>query len=172
LSFSTGTVEGVRQIEIQDCLESVLSLLERSLRTHRVRVHKEVGGKLPRIPARRQDIEQLFLNLLTNARESMPEGGELSIRIWLDDDDEEQKLRILVTDTGRGIPSEMLPRVFEPFFTTKVGGTGLGLDICRSIVWEYGGALQLESEIGRGTEAHVCFPCRAERPTITSEDTG
>jgi signal transduction histidine kinase len=64
----------------------------------------------------------------------------------------------MISDSGSGIAARDLPRVFEPFFTTKSGGTGLGLDICRSIVWEYDGALWLESASGVGTTAHVRIP--------------
>jgi two-component system NtrC family sensor kinase len=158
LSFATGSVEGVQLLQVDECLDTVLSLLARSIKAQHIQVSKEIPDGLPRIPARRQDIEQLFLNLLTNARESMSAGGRITIRLWTEEDEGGRDLRITVTDTGRGIPSDVLGRVFEPFFTTKSGGTGIGLDICRSIVWEYDGVLWLESDVGKGTVAHVRLP--------------
>jgi signal transduction histidine kinase len=127
-------------------------------------VVKEIDPALPRVHARRQDIEQLFLNLISNARESMENGGCLTVRAWIEPDDDGEMLGLSIADTGHGIPADLLHRVFEPFFTTKQGGTGLGLDICRSICWEYDGNLWLESNRGKGTVAQVRLSMHARQP--------
>jgi two-component system, NtrC family, sensor kinase len=160
LSFARSSIEEEAPIRVGDSLEAVLTLLDRSLRTQRIDVVKELSHDLPRIQARRQDLEQVFLNLLNNAKDSMPGGGRLTVRSWLEKDGDMESLRLSIADTGCGIPAAILPRVFEPFFTTKKGGTGLGLDICRSIVWEYDGALWLESKEGAGTTAQIRLPVR------------
>ncbi len=158
LSFSRGSTEGIAKVDIGAAVDSVLSLLARRLLTAGVDVVREIPEDLPHPLARRQEIEQLLLNLITNAEESMDRGGVLTVRAWTEGKPEARSVRIAVADTGRGIAPEVRGRVFEPFFTTKAGGTGLGLDICRSIVWEYDGALWLDPNGDRGTIAQVRLP--------------
>lgn len=158
LSFARGSVEEAHDVDLVASIDAVLLLLGRGLRTQGIEVERRFEPSLPRLHARRQDMEQLFLNLLNNARESMDGGGKLTLSIWREKEDEGEAIRLSIADTGRGIPASLLTRVFEPFFTTKQGGTGLGLDICRSIVWEYNGALWLESIEGSGTVVQIRLP--------------
>ena len=160
LSFSQSSVEGTEALDLGSVVDTVLTLLSRGLRTHGIEIVRDLAPDLPPLQARRQEIEQLLLNLLTNARESMPTGGRLTIRTWCEKDREQPAIRLSITDTGCGIPADRLEKVFEPFFSTKKGGTGLGLDICRSITWEYGGTLWLESEVNKGTTAQLRSPIR------------
>ena len=99
-------------------------------------------------------LEQLFLNLLLNAAQSLPSGGRITVSAAADDAAAEVSIR----DTGRGIPHELLGRIFEPFFTTTKEGTGLGLAIARQIAIAHGGTLDVESEPGVGTTARVRLP--------------
>lgn len=161
LGFARGSVEGIDMVDVPGALDAVLSLLDRGLRSSGIEVVKEIPADLPRLRARRQAIEQLFLNLITNAKDSMHEGGRLTIRMAVEPTADGDAMRITVSDTGVGIAPDMLARVFEPFFTTKAGGTGLGLDICRSLVWEQNGDLWLESKVGEGTQAQIRFPIRS-----------
>jgi len=117
---------------------------------------------LPAVACGQSNLEQVFLNLLTNAREASSEGGTVSVCIQPD----QEGVTITVADTGMGIAPEDLPRIFEPFFTTKPTGNGLGLSICRSILWEVRGTLNLESEPGRGTRVLVTVPW-ASAPALT-----
>ena len=94
-----------------------------------------------------------------NAREATPHGGRIAVSIRATD----RLVSIAITDTGCGIPRENLPRVLEPFFTTKPHGNGLGLSICRSVLWEVDGTITIQSEPGRGTHVHVVVP-QAELP--------
>ena len=98
----------------------------------------------------------MLINLITNARDAMPDGGALRIRAAPLKDG--PRLRMVVEDTGVGIAAEHLPLVLEPFFTTKSGGSGLGLSICRSIVWEMGGEIAFDSAPGRGTRVTLLLP--------------
>jgi len=117
----------------------------------------EVGAPTPRA------MFQVLANLAKNAVDAMPQGGELSVRARI----ASGRLVVEVADTGTGIPEEIRDRIFEPFFTTKdVGrGTGLGLSICQRIVERLGGALTIESEVGRGTTVTIDVP--AGRPAGT-----
>ena len=118
-------------------------------------VHKHYGD-LPLIRCSPSQINQIFLNLLTNAADAIEESGEIIVHTWADDD----KVEIRIADTGCGIPADLLPRIRDPFFTTKeVGkGTGLGLSIVDQIVTAHGGEFSIESEPGNGTIATVTLP--------------
>jgi two-component system sporulation sensor kinase A len=114
----------------------------------------DVPEALPAVACGQSDLEQVFLNLLTNAREAMPHGG----RITIEARSIEHDVAITVSDSGCGIPAEHLPRVTEPFFTTKPRGNGLGLSICRSILWEVDGTIAIRSEPGKGTRVDLGLP--------------
>jgi two-component system sensor kinase FixL len=115
---------------------------------------------LPTIQADHLQLRQLFLNLLTNASDAMPQGGTLTMRATTGALDAAEAVKIDFADTGEGISAENLKKIWDPFFTTKMEGkgTGLGLAICRRIVEEHGGTIDLESEPGSGTTVHIVFP--------------
>jgi CheY-like chemotaxis protein/anti-sigma regulatory factor (Ser/Thr protein kinase) len=106
-------------------------------------------------------LELLFVNLLVNAVQAIPEGRAEEHQIRIVTRTEGRELVAEVDDTGSGIPTHVLPRIFEPYFTTKpVGaGTGLGLSVCQTIVTEHGGKLEAESDVGRGSLFRVRLPC-------------
>jgi signal transduction histidine kinase len=112
----------------------------------------------PWAPVHPAQIQQVLLNLLINARQAMPEGGTVRVRLGLDAAG--RRAELSVADTGVGIAPGDLRRIFEPFFTTKApgGGTGLGLSICQSIVAALGGEITFESAVGRGTAFRVILP--------------
>ena len=109
------------------------------------------------IIADRSRIRQALLNLLLNAVESMPEGGTIHIETRRED----EKLRAVISDTGKGIAKKDLPHVFDPFYTQKDSGTGLGLAITHNIIKEHGGKIWIESEVKKGTTVFVELPIRA-----------
>jgi signal transduction histidine kinase len=111
--------------------------------------------ELPLVACAQSDLEQTLLNLLTNARDASRRGDRISVQAELAG----TRVQIAVADTGRGIAQEHIPRVVEPFFTTKGDGNGLGLTICRSIVWEAGGTMDIRSAAGAGTTVSVSLPC-------------
>jgi signal transduction histidine kinase len=112
---------------------------------------------LPPVHANAAELEQVFLNLLLNALDAMPAGGELLVSAVMEP--RAGEVAVHVADTGAGIPPALLPRVFEPFLTTKGGkGTGLGLSICQGLVRSHGGEIQIDSAPGRGTRVTVRLP--------------
>jgi len=108
----------------------------------------------------RDEVMRLFINLIENSVQAMPQGGELSITAWT----ENGMAHVRIRDTGVGIDSENLGRIFEPSFSTKTGGAGLGLPICKAIVEDYGGSIRIESEKGRGTTVEVTLPAEDAPP--------
>jgi signal transduction histidine kinase len=159
LSFARGAADPPRWGDINTVLDGIVRMLGPSLESKRIEVVREFAPGLPTVYFRRGEMEQLFLNLVYNARDAMNGGGTLTLRTLSD----LEGILCEVIDTGAGIPEEIRARIFEPFFTTKATGSGLGLDICRSIVWDYDGRLELDSAQGRGTRVSVWLPRMAER---------
>jgi len=144
-------------------VEDALLLLERELNKYRITVEKSFAGTLPEIMADGNQILQVVLNLLINARQAMPGGGRLVLKMSYDEENE--MIDFIVRDFGCGIPQERLPRIFEPFYTTKQGpddsgkgGTGLGLSNCKTIIEQHRGSIRVESTEGRGTAFTVKLP--------------
>ncbi len=146
-------------VQLKKCIRDAVKLLERGLNIRGISVETEFEEGLPSIEANRNRLQQVFFNIIINARDAMPHGGVLKIKAYKD----KNTLRISFRDTGVGIKKEDLARVMQPFFTTKKEGTGLGLSICRSILWESNARMRIESEPGRGTTVFLSFP------TATSE---
>ena len=112
---------------------------------------------MPRINGNHQGLQQVFLNLITNAVHAMQDGGDLTIRADLAEGD---KIKVEFEDTGTGISEENLSNIFDPFFTTKdVGrGTGLGLSVSYGIIKKHGGQISVKSRLGRGTTFTIFLP--------------
>lgn len=162
LQFSRRSTAQISTLDVVAEIEKSLELIDYRLRSQGVRVVREVGTGLPAIHADRQQLRQLFVNLLTNAADAMLTGGTLTIRATGEAAAAGlvKEICIEFEDTGTGIAPEDLPRVMEPFFTTKPEGkgTGLGLLICSRVVQGHGGRLELRSELGKGTTARVVLP--------------
>jgi len=128
----------------------------------KVRVHRDFATGLPRTMAVGKHLEQAFLNLILNATQAMPQGGDLTLRTALrEESDAEGGRRIIeatVADTGVGIPPQIREKIFSPFYTTRTQGTGLGLSITRKIVEQGGGSVTVASEPGAGTTFTVRIP--------------
>ena len=154
LSFARGGARRNHHGEVSPALETTLAVLKDGMERRGINLVVKAVDDLPPVACGQSDLEQVFLNLLTNAREASSQGGQVTVRV----EPEPGRIAITVDDTGSGIPPEDLPRVFEPFFTTKINGNGLGLSICRSILWEVGGTLTVESEVERGTRVLVTVP--------------
>ena len=111
-----------------------------------------------------KQLAQVFLNLLLNAVEAMPQGGTLTISssVKVNPDSRQDLLQIVIKDTGHGVREKDRPYVFDPFFTTKEGGTGLGLSIVYSIVQKHNGRIEVESELGKGSSFTLSLPIQKE----------
>lgn len=164
---------------INEVLRSALALQAYQLKVDNITVISDLDADLPLTTADAHQLQQVFLNLITNSRHAMVERGErgtLTLRTRVvqrpesvDSADEIPMIEILVADTGVGIPEHDLSKIFNPFFTTKpVGqGTGLGLSICFGIVQEHEGQIWAESQAGVGTQVYVTLPIRTA-PSTTS----
>jgi signal transduction histidine kinase len=165
LQFCRRSQKQISTVDIREEIEKTVELIHYHFRKNNIQVIREFAPEIPVILADRQQLRQLFLNLFTNASDSMPKGGTLTIRVAAQP--EEKKIIIEIADTGIGIPPEILPKVMEPFYTTKPEGkgTGLGLAICRRIAQEHRGTLDITSEgiPGKGTKVRI---------TLSSMDTG
>ncbi len=172
-----GRKTDIRKINVQlnDCISGTFTVLGRQLEVHGISVELELDETLPPIRGDRNRLEQVFLNLIMNARDAMDEkeevegqGLEKTLRISSKTEDDEVVVKI--SDTGLGMSEAVKEKIFEPFFTTKpVGkGTGLGLSISFGIVRDYDGVIEVESEEGRGTTFTIRFPAVAEEESLES----
>ena len=156
LDFSRERKMELAPTSINRCLRHVVELAKYQLREGRVEVEYRLDPADPFVMADPFQLDQLFLNLMLNARQAMPEGGRLTLRTLQADG----HVVVEVRDTGVGIPEEMRERIFNPFVTTReVGeGTGLGLTVSDSIVASHGGRLDVDSTVGQGSVFRVSFP--------------
>ncbi len=156
-NFSRLDAAATETVSLNDCIESALNIGRNVLR-NKVEVVKELGD-IPGIPCAPSQLNQVFLNLFTNAAQAMDAAGRLVIRTWQEDG----AICVSVADNGKGIAPETLGRIFDPFFTTKpVGeGTGLGLAITHQIIQHHGGEIRVESRVGEGTCFHIRLPVAA-----------
>jgi two-component system, NtrC family, sensor kinase len=164
LALARGVTQGSPQANLRRAVDSTLSILKDGFERQGIKLDLRLMDVLPNIRAAQGDLEQLFLNLATNAKDAMPVGGTLTIHT----ERLGEKVRIVIRDTGCGIAAEHMSSIQEPFFTTKAQGNGLGLSICRSIVWNVGGQMKIESEPGVGTEIGVLLPIVDEKGDGTS----
>lgn len=146
-------------LAIDEVLDHALEFFREKLRARGVEVERDYRAA-PRIDGDKDRLEQMFLNLVVNAADAMPKGGKLSVSVA---PHEEAGVVVRLRDTGHGVSRDSLDQIFEPFHTTKAPGegTGLGLVVCRSIVLDHGGAIEVESEEGQGTCFTLRFPARA-----------
>jgi len=156
LNFSRSSGTEFEQVDVNKVLADVLALVEHQLDGSRIRVRRELAERVPPVRGNENRIQQVFFNLILNARDAMPSGGWLTLRTHAD----EETVVVEVGDTGHGIRREHIRRIYDPFFTTKgIGkGTGLGLSVSYGIVQEHGGAIFVESDPGQGTTFQVALP--------------
>ncbi|MBA4068075.1 MAG: hypothetical protein C0501_31105 [Isosphaera sp.] len=165
LQFSRAGRDQVSTVDVPEEIAKTLELVGHHLRKRQIKVEPDIAPAVPPIQADRQQLRQVFLNLFTNAADAMPDGGRLAPCLRTGRlPGGTPAVVVEVTDTGVGIPPDLLDRVFEPFFTTKDEGqgTGLGLAICRRIVQQHQGTLEVESRPGRGTTVRVTLPVRPD----------
>jgi two-component system, NtrC family, sensor kinase len=157
LNFARSGGAEYEQLDVNRLLQDVLSLLEHQMEKSRIRVRKQFAERLPRVRGSENRLQQVFFNLIINARDAMPSGGWLTLETRADGLD---TVVVEVADTGVGIKREDVKRIYDPFFTTKgIGrGTGLGLSVSYGIVQEHGGAIFVDSTPGTGTTFQVALP--------------
>ena len=155
LDFARETPSKIELVNVKDIAENILSMLHHHISSQKIEVVCEIGADLW-INADKGQIEEVFINMILNACDAMPDGGELSITAAGDD----SWIKINVSDTGCGIPKENLNKIFDPFFTTKDPGkgTGLGLAVSHTIIRNHGGSIDCRSEPGAGTNFTITLP--------------
>ncbi|PQO43412.1 sensor histidine kinase [Blastopirellula marina] len=148
--------------DLAPLVKDAVMLLEREMQKYRVELEVQIEETPPALAIGNQ-IQQVLLNLMINARQAMPRGGRLVVRLWYEA--EERCVSLMVRDSGTGIPAEQLPRIFDPFFSTKSGpdesgkgGTGLGLATCRDIIEAHEGKIRVQSTVGVGTAFTIRLP--------------
>ena len=156
LSFSKPEEEKRRPVKINELVEGILLVMEKQMRESNIKVETYFDETLPEVMASTNQMRQVMLNLLKNAKEAMPKGGSLTVRTSRED----HKVVVAIQDTGVGIPEELRDKIFEAFFTTKqkVKGVGLGLSVCYGIIKDHGGEIRVESEVEKGTTFTILLP--------------
>lgn len=149
----------LRETHLSEVLAEVLSFQQRELADRGIHVEAEVRDDLPLVMADRNQLKQIFFNIIKNAVEAMQPGGRLRIRARTDDD----MVYLAFGDSGAGIKQEDLTRLFQPYHTTKAGGHGLGLMVVQRIMREHGGQIGIESKEGVGTVVTLQFPRKDRR---------
>jgi len=160
LNFSRTSTTEFRSTDLNQVIRETLSLLEHQFKTAQIVVDLELDAGLPPIHGNPGKLQQVFLNLLLNAKDAMPAGGHLRVSTAANGHVEAR-----VSDSGSGIAPEHLKRIYDPFFTTKTTprpgerrGTGLGLSVSYGIIQEHAGKIHVESAVGAGTTFHLEFP--------------
>jgi len=156
LEFYRPSKEGMALTDVHTVIENVLALSSKRLQHGKIIVTQKLASDLPTISAVSDQLKQVFLNILINAIEAMPQGGELCIETKQCEDGD--GLSVAFTDTGVGLSEKEQENVFEPFFTTKATGTGLGLSVSYGIIERHGGRIEVQSELGKGTTFTVYLP--------------
>ena len=160
LNFSRTSTTEFRETNLNQVIRDTLSLLDHQFKTAQVVIDVDLAENLPYIQGNPGKLQQVFLNLLLNAKESMPGGGRLRVATMFNG-----HVEAIVSDSGLGIAPEHLKRIYDPFFTTKTTprpgerrGTGLGLSVSYGIIQEHAGKIHVESAVGAGTTFHLEFP--------------
>lgn len=155
LSFSRGEKGQIKKFPVKNCINDILTLLDYRIKKQAINLNVNIPEEIE-LWGELDKLQQVFLNIISNAIDAMPDGGTLKIVA----ERKEKNITIKISDTGIGIKKEHLNRIFEPFFTTKGygRGTGLGLSISYQIVKEHNGDITVDSEVGKGTTFTITLP--------------
>jgi two-component system NtrC family sensor kinase len=156
LSFSKPDQEERHPVDVNSILDEILLLHEKQLKENDIQIDYRLNEGLGRVNASKNQLRQVFLNMVANARDAMNNGGTLTVTTGGDD----RKVVIDIEDTGMGIREEHLSKIFDSFFTTKgeVKGVGLGLSVCYGFIKDHGGDIQVDSQEGSGTTFTITLP--------------
>jgi two-component system NtrC family sensor kinase len=167
LNFSRTSPTEFVELDLNRVIRETVTLVDHQFQKAGVMTRIHLADDLPTMRGNAGKLQQVFLNLLINARDAMAEGGQLTVRSWA----EGGFAHVEVADSGQGIPTEHLARIYDPFFTTKgpKKGTGLGLSITYGIVQEHNGIIEVDSAVGRGTRFRLEFPGIGARSSQLSD---
>ncbi len=162
LSFARPSKPNVAPEDMSDVVEGIARILETQAKEKGVEIVRDFGANLPKVWIDREQMKQVFMNLILNAIQAMKDGGSIvvSTRVYSRSQTGEnaQFVQVEIRDSGIGIPEENLEHIFDPFFTNKDEGSGLGLSISHQIVQEHGGYITVESKLGKGTAFFINLP--------------
>jgi two-component system NtrC family sensor kinase len=160
LSFSKPEQEIKKPVDLNVIADEILLLHEKQLQEHNIKIKSDFHRELGQVHASTNQLRQVFLNMVSNARDAMPDGGTLTVKTFA----ENGFAKIQFIDTGVGIRKENIDKIFDSFFTTKasVKGVGLGLSVCYGFIKDHGGDIQVHSSLGEGTTFTISLPlCQA-----------
>jgi signal transduction histidine kinase len=149
------------EVDVAKELDGVLRLVENQCRKSDIEIIRDFQP-LPPVIGNTEKLAQVFMNVILNAMQAMPNGGKLSIGSRVAS---HESIVIEIADTGEGIPADKLPNIFDPFYTTKESGTGMGLAVTHSIIKEHQGSIEAESKVGEGTTFKICLPIKP-KPSV------
>jgi signal transduction histidine kinase len=159
LDFAKPSPPEFNRGRIEKVLDHCIGMMHAQIQKRRIRLDVQIDGNIPEITFDSHQIEQVFINILLNAMEAVPEGGDIIIRLKpkLNASDGKSYIVVSMRDTGGGILSEHMPRIFDPFFTTKPDGTGLGLSIVHKILEQHHSTIEVSSDPQGGTTVTLKF---------------
>jgi signal transduction histidine kinase len=168
----SSTKVAFQPLDLNSVLMDTLAFTRHQMEMNRVELITNLADWLPKVMGNPNQLQQVFTNIILNAIQAMPQGGELRVSTEMIDEKTQKMIQITFSDIGCGIPEENLDKVFEPFFTTKkVGqGTGLGLSVSYGILKDHGGNIEVESTEGRGATFTIILPLRKESEITDSKD--
>ena len=166
-SFAKPQKLNLIECSVKDVINEIIPFLFKEIADQGVRFVEAYHPQLPKIKVDKNQMYQVFLNLFLNAIQAMPNGGELKIEVnptvsYSQDGPSQNFIKIVISDTGKGIPSNIIHRIFDPFFTTKPKGIGLGLSITYQIIKKHGGTIKVESKLEKGTSFIINLPVISE----------
>jgi two-component system NtrC family sensor kinase len=146
----------LEDVDVNQTINQTIDILENFARANTIDIQTDLMDSVPIIAGDQAQLQQVILNLISNAIDAIGKDGTVSVKSRADD----SKIRVIITDTGPGIPENMQKKIFDPFFTTKSSGkgTGLGLWISYNIIEKLGGSLSLRSHVGEGAEFTITLP--------------
>ncbi|MBI3417945.1 MAG: GHKL domain-containing protein [Verrucomicrobia bacterium] len=147
----------VEKLDVVQELDRAIDQVLPAAANYQIEVRREYGTALPPVMFQRSHLSEVFVNLLQNAREALEGRGVIEVTVHYGED---YSVVVTITDNGPGIPAELREKIFDAYFTTREKGTGLGLSIVKHNVETYGGSVQVESELGKGTRFILVFPGR------------
>jgi signal transduction histidine kinase len=157
MNFSRNASEEVaaQPIDVNKAIDDIVMIVQHEFQGNGIEMQMNLAQDLPAVAGNANSLQQVFLNLLINARDAMPKGGSIGVTSSLTG----FHVCVKISDTGQGIEKELLEKIFAPFFSTKgEKGTGLGLAICSKIISQHKGEIRVESEVGKGTTFTIFLP--------------
>ena len=165
LNFSRPAMPDIKGLNLNTLLPATLDLVASVIKRKEIKIELDLDDNLPSVAADAKQMQQVFINLITNAADSIKTKGDINIKTYYEKPggrNEGAYVIVAISDTGQGIVPEDLPKIFNPFFTRKADGTGLGLPITQRILHQHNGIIDVESTLGKGTTFYVKLPAPKE----------